>query len=222
MKKVMMLFMGLFLVSCASNMVDKNGVKEITSSKGVLITLGPESAEMGHYYKVGAQGLLDILLTSGGGKDIKKVMNTLNALELSKNQLIPSLKTHLDSIDHKKIYIENSDLVKRKNRGDGEYNYSLTEYTQNYDYAVILEVNRFGASRPFWGFIPTGAPGGNANLNLQIVDLRTYKLLASVNATADVPVDGEWREAPEYTKLKKSSIEAFELASKTLVNKVFE
>lgn len=222
MKKVLLLLLSLSLVSCATNMVDKAGVSQIKESKGVLLTIGPEEGNIGHYYKVGAQGLLDVLLTSGGGKDIKAIMKTLDAVELSKNALVPGLKDHLSSITHKEQYLNEYDLEKRSNKQSGEFKYDLSKYTTGYDYAVVLDINRYGAARPFWGFIPTGAPKGNAHLDLLIVDLNTYKVLAEVTTTADVPVDGDWRQEPEYTNLKHSSVEAFNKATQNLVEKVFE
>lgn len=94
------------------------------------------------------------------------------------------------------------------------------------DRIIVFRLYQFGASRSYYGFIPTSPPQGLAAVYGAMVDAKSNKLMwhtgdSLTNAFVKEPVVGEWKEPPSYPNLTAATARAIEKSKRVLVDKFF-
>ncbi len=95
---------------------------------------------------------------------------------------------------------------------------------EDLDVLLLVSVRRFGTIRPYYGFIPLGAPKGFFEVVGQMVDLKTNQLLWQTvikEADAQVAVAEPWDQPPEFPNVDAAILQAIENGKAFLLKEFF-
>lgn len=88
------------------------------------------------------------------------------------------------------------------------YDFSSLKSKHGAKYALVLQPNHFGAQRSYYGFIPTSAPAGLADITVYLVKLDDNSIAGYFNTTVTEAVKGDWDVPPHYSALTAASNKA--------------
>lgn len=188
----------------------------ILSKPGLIVLTEMDGIRKPCYAKKGKQGLLDVWINDWMGSGISEKMAQMNVHESIEAEFyIPFTQFFMDK---KFTVLRTGDpialkgLEKPKLCDDLHAPYDMMGLKEDYkaDYAFVLESQFFGAIRPYYGFIPTGAPTAQANIRLYLIDLRDNSLQGFYQTIIQKTAKGQWDEPPYYPSLMravKSSLE---------------
>jgi len=96
--------------------------------------------------------------------------------------------------------------------------------SQGIDVLLLISVRRFGTIRPYYGFIPLGAPKGFFEVKGQMVDLKTNALIWQTvmpETEASVEAADPWDQEPTYPNLDAAIVKAMENGKAFLLRELF-
>ena len=192
-----------------------------TSKIGVVVTQYPEPGA----YKTGAQGLLDIAVNNAMASSLETYLRTLSlkGFDDEADLFVDSLAKR--GMAAKKIAGDPLDvktLASKKNRADLLQQIAGKE---NVDRLIVLSVQAAGTSRPYYGFIPLGAPQGYCRTKGEMFDLAHQNdVLWETDVKSEstlVAIEPPWGEPPSYPHITKSFQEALENGKRFLMADFF-
>lgn len=217
----------IVLAGCVSPPQNKK-IHPLSVSKPSKVVIAQLSGlENPGFYTIGNQGLLDILLNEALTSSAREKVEKINAQETVEKYYFKIFeKTFLNkSFKVEKIpaILDKKDLSLHPVREDKYANYDFKWLKDKYgaEYALVLHPNVLGVERQYHGFIPMGAPYGIANISVYLVKLEDNSLEGAYYSYEQVPVNGEWDDAPEFRALTESSKKALEKALRRARNYLF-
>lgn len=161
------------------------------------------------FYKDGQQGLLDYAISSAVTSDISEKMDSMDMKSLLEEHYYGPFDKFLSQhcLDVSKMY-ESLDRKKLKSPPVNEEKYAPYDFKDlkksGAQYALILDPRMFGVVRPYYGFIPLGAPKSLSDIKLYMVRLSDNTLVGHYNVRKEFEIEGEWDNPPEYKELIES------------------
>jgi hypothetical protein len=180
-------------------------------------------------HKVGAQGLLDMAINSANASGLDGYLQRfqLKSFEPVCAAFVGGLKER--GMEAKRLpgFLDPAQFPEWKGEGvehPFDRNLSALAQKEGIDVLVLLSVRRFGTIRPYYGFIPLGAPKGFFEVKGQMVDVRTNRLLwqTVVNeAAASVETAYPWDQDPNYPNVEAAILKAIENGKAFLTKEFF-
>lgn len=91
------------------------------------------------------------------------------------------------------------------------------------DHLIVIEFGHIGVERTYANYVPTSSPQGAVTGTLYMVDLNTNEYYLFDPIHVRVPVEGDWKEPPDFPGVTMAYFEALERAKiqigKALVGK---
>lgn len=182
---------------------------EFITNKGKSIVIANMQYNAPGYYKKGSQGLLDVAIANAANEHLIK---HLNNIDISNYESISYdfegilLSKGYNAIVNDKLLESNGFQDYKLNDNQDENDYPKKDFrslkdSSNADYLMIVEIKASGVERPYYGFIPTGAPVGMFRVATSIVDLNTNKYVWFQETQTDVAIEGEWDQPTEFPNL---------------------
>lgn len=217
----------LVLSGCATERQNMELSKEFLKKPSTVVVTQISGLEKPSFYKKGNQGVLDLIIseemTSSVAGEIQKIDAKPIVEQYYYQPFYESLKTHslnpikeVTSINEKQLVRASNDDIKY-----APYNFK-TINSHGAEYVLVLQPNAFGTERPYYGFIPTGAPSGYTDITVYLVKVEDNTLAGYYKTSVNIPVKGEWDTPPHYNELvtasKNSLIEALKNAHNYFFN----
>lgn len=202
---------------------------EFWQGRNTRVGVAVAPVPVGAAHKVGAQGLLDMAINAAAASGLEGHLRKFSVAafdpvcaeftgELTKRGMVAKrLPGFLDPATFPEF---KSESVEHPFKRD------LTALAQRegIDVLVLLSVRRFGTIRPYYGFIPLGAPSGFFEVQGQMVDLKTNRLLWQTQipeAEASVVTAGPWDQPPAYPNVDAALRQAIENGKAFLMREYF-
>ncbi len=80
------------------------------------------------------------------------------------------------------------------------------------DHLMVIEFGHIGVERTYANYVPTSSPQGAVTGTLYMVDLNTNEYYLFDPIHVRVPVEGDWKEPPEFPGVTMAYFEALERA----------
>lgn len=224
MKKINFLFLSLiFLVftSCNVQMPVSKEYLAKPSRVGVYINSNPAQK-----YREGAQGLLDLALTSGDKytpllKIAEENYDPKVEMEQMYSDILSSKGKEVVLISEKFDPKTAPKFKGEKVEGKKYFNYDFRDLKSKYNVDEIIFVNlMWGVQVSYYSMIETGR-SGFANFDTKIVNLDDNSLYLSNTNVQLVPIKGKWNTPPNYEIAEKAIKEALDRGlekEKTILN----
>lgn len=173
----------------------------------------------------GGGGILDNLIIYALNTDLIDHMKTIDPSNFYKGQdlFVEKLKADgfnvisvEDKINLKELPKSNMDISEYPER-----DYRSVGQEIGVDRLIVLTLLFCGAKRRYYGPSPMGEPMGTAEVQGEMVNVKTNKLLwrtekipyeGNSNAKIKVKALGEWKEPPKYPNLTRAAITAIDKA----------
>lgn len=222
---ILLLLMSTFLVGCGQPNIPLPDEFWESPSKtiGIGIATTPDG---GGYFKIGAQGLLDLAINEAAASSEIKHLRSMRADNFK--AIINVFQEELERQGFSVIVCPNDIVLANipKCSEKGTYTYDLKNHVQssNCDYFILLQLKSYGAARDYYGFIPLSAPRGAAHVHGAMVDIhnRTIWHYNSPGLMDGTPVDGKWNQPPDYPNLSHAVNKAIEKAEYLLTVNFFD
>ena len=210
MKQLTAVFVFLFLVGCAGRQ-DMEISKDVLNKPSSIVIAQIEGLETRGFYKEGGQGIVDVLISEAMTSSVTEGLKKIESTEIVEEHYFKPFEI---AFLNKSFTVNKlSEKLKRdslcKYEGDHEkcatLDFRLLKDKHNAEFALVLDPKLFGTIRNYYGFIPTGAPKGYADLTVYLVRLEDNTILGHYNANVRVDIKGDWDTPPDYTELVKAS-----------------
>lgn len=200
----------VLLAGCAS----QSNIKLADSfwqNKQQKIVVAATKAPTPGLHTEGQQGLLDVAINSAMTSDMDKALQRTN------------LKWYRH---YPKKFVEN---LKQREVEASYYPEPIIADEKNYPgYMTRTNANRFllikleaiGATRRYYGFIPTGAPEAYCVIKGELINDKN-KVLWRHKAIVKQPVQGEWDQAPGYPNLMNAVKATIKICRQEVFNSFF-
>jgi hypothetical protein len=202
---------------------------EFWQSRNTRIGVAVATYPAGGAHKVGAQGLLDIAINSAmaGGLDGYLSKTKLPTFEPVCDGFVQELTKRGLPAKRLSGLVNPEELPDWKGESEEKLfgkDVAALAQAQGVDVLVLLSVRRFGTIRPYYGFIPLGAPKGFFEVKGQMVDAKTNRLLwQTLIAEADASVEAAepWDQDPNYPNIDAALRTAIENGKAFLLREFF-
>jgi hypothetical protein len=217
----------VFLSACAPRLAIK---PEFWQNRTTRIRVALVDYPIGGAHKVGAQGLLDVAINAAAAKGLDGHMARfdISAFDGVRDQFVQELTNRGMIAKATDGFVKLEDYPRWSGESStGFFEKDLSALAQaqpDVDILVLLSVEGFGTIRPYFGFVPTGAPKAFFQVKGQMVELKTNRLLWQAvmdQDVASVPPAGEWDQPPDYANLTAALRKAIENGKRFLVSEYF-
>lgn len=191
----------------------------IASSKP---TSGPQTAAL---YQEGAEGILDYMVN---GAITDKFQTYLKSYPM---QTVTNIKwTFLKKLKARKIsakiYNKPINVSKLANYSGDKTKVAVKDYKPfvakiGPNKLLVISVDRIGAERKYYGFIPLGAPKAVCDLTGKLINVKNNRVLWRYAADVSLAVSGKWDQPPKYPNFTKTLKKAVASAQCELLNDFF-
>lgn len=203
----------VLLTGCARDNMEFS--PEFLSKPSAVAIAQVSGLEKPCFYKEGGQGLLDIvvneMVTGSVGQKVSEIDATPIVAEHYNQPFEKSLAAKSYKVTKVSAVLDKGKLQSGP-VPEGQYNdkyspYDLRFLARQYkvDYALMLEPGAFGTVRPYYGFIPLGAPKGYSDVKIYLVKLSDNSIQGYYNAQINVSVGEAWDTPPHYSALLRAS-----------------
>lgn len=217
----------LFVSGCASQpkAVDDKFWTKKNETVTVILSKLPEKNAL---FREGAEGLLDMAINSAVTDGINQKLNELDSTPFLdiRRKFSEKLVAEGFTVVNYEEQIDLEEYPKREKK----VGYSLKDYTKLFeetgaDQVIIISLLGYGASRGYYGFIPTTKPQGMAAVEGVMLNKDHEILWNTGNSINDSfikePVVGEWKQKPDYPNLLAASKRALAKSQTVLLDKFF-
>jgi hypothetical protein len=224
----LLLLAALWLGGCAT--MDPNvGLKPaFWENKQQTIVVSLAELPEANHRMLGQQGLLDIAINQGNAKPLIDHLKTFNVADYKK-----VAKDVSDTLTAQGYRVrENADVIKvatlpdfkaAEGQSKGGAVYASKDFTTLKDKLgpnrlLLITLQAIGTERTYYGFIPTGAPVAAINVRGEIIDLANNEVLWRQPFMRQLPVDGEWDQAPNFPNIDRALQKVMLMSRKDLQN----
>ncbi len=209
----------VFISSCATKIPLTSNYYSNNKTVGVLFLI----EDIG-VYKAGAQGLLEMALTSGDrfkealySVDLK--VNPKDDIKNAYRQLLNSKGKSFKELD---FNYDTSKLTKFKSQSSSKkkfYKYDLRFLKEQGIDELLIVRAKYGILVSYYGFIETGKDG-NCRIDSSIINLSDNSIIYSDFSNSTIKIQGKWKTPPKYEALTSSISSAIKNAIYTEKNKL--
>ncbi len=226
-------FLGTFLLvifiisGCASKPVAVETSFWDNTNQRIAVIVSELPTELG-LFKEGGQGLLDIAINSAATKGVNEKLSNLDPTPFLgvRTKFVEKLSSKGFTVDAYKKLINIKGLPKReKKTGYSKLDLTTIFEETKADRVIMLQLNKYGAVRNYYGFIPLSDPQGLAVVEGMMIN-KGHKIEwntsdSIIDSYIKEPVNGEWKQKPDYTNLINASKRALEKSQNVLLDRFF-
>ena len=192
---------------------------------GDVVAVGLNKVPDPRFMMEGSQGLLDLMIASAVTDQLNARIKNFdtNAVRGMENKIVDILKSRnteafaIDRLDPA-LYEKTANYK----TGFSRIDYSKLKQQHDANYLLLIEFTYIGVIRPYYGFIPTGAPEPYIKANAKLVDLSNNKLFWYQEYKYRQNVEGDWDDPPSYPALTSNFNEGFKYIVHSIVESVKE
>ncbi len=200
----------LLLAACVAPL-PKNASVVHEGQTVAIVTLAPTKPG---FYRVGQQGLLDIAVNHAMTATVATHVESLEvpSLDRARDQAADILRTR----GYKVVVEPNPIDLSKLSKFDGNQAHRTAGDWREWgaahhaDYVLLISLFRYGAARPYYGFIPTGKPYPVGDLVVEVIDPKTNTEMSADRTSVSAQPVGEWDTPPSYTALSTEIAQHFE------------
>lgn len=166
------------------------------------------------FYRRGNQGVVDFMVSDIMTDSMQEKLRQMKADTILNDYYYKRYGSRLASRSMNVTEVKNP-INKKSLQSDpnddlqhAPYDFRFLKKSYGADYAMVLDPHSFGVIRSYYGFIPTSAPKGYADLSIYFVDLSNNSIVGEYKASIEQTVEGEWDTPPEYASLTRASKDA--------------
>lgn len=214
-------FIVVFISSCASNLAMNKATFYQKNKVGIIIIQDSIAV-----YKAGAQGLLDMAISSG--RKYKEGLNTI-AKTVSPEPIIKNSIENKFSANNKeyifineKINIEDLSKFNTDNKVEDKkyYKYDVRHLKQKYGIDELMIVKlMYGLNIRYYGMIELGR-SSTTYIFSEIINLDNNEIIFKDTYSNEIPIKGKWNEPPHYENLRNYIEQSIEKASNDFEQKL--
>lgn len=202
-RSALLILLSLVIVGCATKPVAMNtNILERPDQRIHVVAAIPPLA--GKLYKGGQQGLLDIAINSALASGFSSFLGTIgpDPYENLVQTTMSFLEKQGAQVSRHQTDIYYSDLPKRSKPAKGTLKWDLSDVIESTDadYILVLNIGGYGASREYYGFIPTSYPKAVVKMEVAMID-RDHVLQWSHSNNYGTYVGSEWKQPPDYLNI---------------------
>jgi len=182
--------------------------QEKTARIGVVLVEVPKGA----VHMVGPQDALDRAIANATDARLRDYLQTLLPREFHQvgELFLERLQAKGYAVSLISQPIERSRYVALQAKGSTKLNdHSITALQAQYgiDRLLVLSIDRFGAFRDYFVFVPTAAPTAMFQVSGELIDLTRNQVLWRVSMAEKqnlLAVEGRWDQPPDYPNLTQT------------------
>ncbi|SMF57357.1 hypothetical protein [Pseudobacteriovorax antillogorgiicola] len=99
-------------------------------------------------------------------------------------------------------FIEKLKPFSNDNSDELRLDFAKTDYRKlkkkGIDYLLVLEIMQVGLQRPYYGQAPIAAPSGYAKIRIDVISIKTNKVVWRETRRSEALIDGEWDLPPNF------------------------
>jgi hypothetical protein len=168
---------------CARGNIAMN--KAIFGKPGTVALVWNSKTETALYSRIGAEGLADMVINETLAGNLKERLQTMELQPLTEELYLKKYSSGFEAKGIKATSIKLS-LTKEQLKVPTQsasqrlapYDFRSFKTSMGVDYVAYLDVDYFGATQSYWGFVPTGDPQGNSAINIYLIDTKTNEIIA--------------------------------------------
>jgi len=195
-----LLLLSFVLVGCVNKPVRMDAALLDFPDQSIHVVVGTPPVQ-GKVFKEGSQGLLDVAINDAMASGTSAHLATLPAegFEPLVNASIKQLESRNVTVTRHPESIVFADLKKRKRPPKGQYKKDLSSIIESTDanYILLLHCEGYGASRSYYGFIPTSYPQAVVTVTGVMID-REHQIQWNHSNKYLTYVGENWKQPPEY------------------------
>jgi hypothetical protein len=150
------------------------------------------------------------------------VYNLQNVSDLKKEFALKLKKKNMKVIVMNDwIKLKNLAPFNKNNKEYAEKNFSNLPISSDAEKLLIISIERIGATREYYGFIPLGAPKAVCALKGQLINLEDNKILWRYYAADIENVNGKWDQPPSYPNFSQALNKAINNSKEALMQDFF-
>jgi len=212
-KIFLLLLTASFLAGCATNEHNIRLSDGFWQNPKHNITIAKiKVADKPGLHQTGQQGLLDIAVSAAVTQTFNKHLEktSLDWYKELPQKFVTQLKQrHILA----KVYSIDIDAKQKKN--------ATIIVQMDSDKLLLLELQKLGAIRSYYSFIPTGAPKAYCILKGELIDRQDKKVLWRHLAKIEEPVQGNWDQPPSYPNFTIALKQAIDSAQEEVIDSFF-
>lgn len=187
------------------------------------VVVAADKSAKGDMYIVGGVGLLDLAIIKAATHQFQTYLNQYDPANfyLLQTEFVADLRKHgipaekySDSIELSKLQVLPGYDDKAYERKDFR---PLAVQLKN-NRLLLLNINVIGATRNYYGMIPTSAPRAVCDAEARLVDLEHNKTLWRFLTRQEVKVEGKWDQPPDYPNFTGALNKAVSHANQAIVS----
>lgn len=209
-KIIVLVGITILLSACATNREHVVIPPAFLANPKTLAIVQLSGLEKPGYYKIGQQGIFDVLINEAMATSAQEKIEKMDATPIVKEYYYKRF-SHIFASQSFEVKEDPTPLNKEsltpppiKNLKYAPYDFRFLQGRYNVEYALILDPISFGVERSYHGFFPTDAPKGFARVSFYLVNLSNNSIVAECHTAEQDIVKGEWDTPPEYSNLIKS------------------
>ncbi|SME98221.1 hypothetical protein [Pseudobacteriovorax antillogorgiicola] len=213
-KSLPLILASIIFTGCVTTQIplDSSFTKVKSSTVGVGSKKHPEAT----FYQKGAQGILDMAISQGLNSSLIATLNAMRLDDEYTDGYEGKFSKALSGQERNVVTIESKTIMSlpefksqdRRTKGEDEIHYADLDYRQlkkdGIDFILVIEPIRYGLERAYYGFIPLGAPQGHAQVQFDLVDTGTNRIVWRDTAEVRSPITGEWDNPPAFAESKEA------------------
>lgn len=211
--RIILLITGLvFLSGCATSKQNIKLHESFWQSAGHKITVAKMRAVRPNLHSNGPQGLLDMAISSIATKQFS---NYLEKVKLDWYNNLPQKFTA--QFKQRDIFTQIYPVEiahERKNKNG-------VVIQVDSDKLLLIELDKLGAIRSYYGFIPTSAPKAYCVLKGELINQTDKKILWRHVASIEESVSGNWDQPPSYPNFSAALEQAVFAAQEEIIDSFF-
>lgn len=204
------LFLSFILVGCSSTKQNMEVCGNVFNKPSSLVIAQIDGLENAQFHIEGGQGLIDIIINEAVTDKLVQALKKIDTKLIIEEHYYKSFEKKF--LDRSFRVIKINDKIQKKSlieyadnsNENAHFDFRWMKDKYNADYALILEPQKFGIVRTYFGFIPTSVPTGCARLSVYLISLKDNKILGHYNADENMIVRDEWDTPPDYIRLQKA------------------
>ncbi|MBU2707856.1 hypothetical protein KCM76_17815 [Zooshikella marina] len=211
-----LLVISFIVTGCVSHQPTVNFSDSFLEKKGKTVGIARTKTIEAETTYTGSIGLLDYGIISAVNSGLDNHLKTLEFPEYTslQNEIAKLLKEKglsviiiEDPIDKEKFKIKTSE------NGKNTTKFTAIKEKHSLDYILLLDLQKLGTTRSYYGPAPTSDPIATTNILGQMIDLNTGKLEWYRAAKTEVLIDEPWDESEsKYPNLTNAVYRSFDNA----------
>lgn len=210
----------IFVTGCVSTK-QVNLPTNFWQNKQQNIVVARAKAPTPGLYQQGREGVVDMMInqvvTDKFNQRIKQAdLSWYPTLQQSFVKKLRSEGLHVKVLDQTIDY-SNMNFVNKDPNLYADRDFASLKGNLHADELLLIRVSQYGALRDYYGFIPLGAPRAYCNIQGDLIDLSTNRLIWRKNVVVQIPAPDDWHQPPQYQTFMETLSDAVRTATARLL-----